>query len=401
MLPDGISLLYVVDHPDRGADTIAIVSGGKKKVILRLSGETLDSPVYSPTGHLLYQRETTTPGIWAVPFSLEKLETTGSSFLVDPGGAWPSVGANGMLLYANSEISGVEDLAWLDIATGTVTTALNEQLPEIRSPSLSPDGTRVAAVTRSAETGRVVIVADLQRHTHVQIAERASASGRPAWRNDKSIIYGVEGTQIEKLIMRRADASEPAVELFRGMQPWVGRTGFLLFSRIEPGLGGGLWHVRLAPGDGVPGQPAVLQQTPVHEWEPALSPDGKFLAYSQGDLGQSEVMLRGYPETSGQWQVSVSGGSKPLWSPKGDKLYYRDNPGRIFVVDVTTTPAVSLSTPRLIPRPLVLIARAGFDISADGTRLLMPRTIKDTERTPSLTVVQNWLFEFKKNRRPE
>ena len=306
-----------------------------------------------------------------------------------------------MLLYAESEITGVEDLAWLDIASGTVTTALNEQFPEIRSPSLSPDGTRVAAVTRSAEAGRVVIVADLQRHTHVQIAERPASSGRPAWLSDRSIIYGIEETQ-EKLMMRRADASQPAVELFRGMQPYVSRTGSLLFSRIEPGLGGGLWHVRLAPGDGVPGPPAVLQQTPVHEWEPALSPDGKFLAYSQGELGQSEVMLRGYPETSGQWQVSVSGGSKPLWSPKGDKLYYRDNPGQLFVVDVTASPKVSLSTPRLVRRPSVLLARAGFDISADGTRLLMARTVKGgTDSTPSLTVVQNWLSEFKKNRRPE
>lgn len=92
LLPDGLSLLYVIDHPERGADTIAVVSGGQKKVVLRLKGETLDSPVYSPTGHLLYQRETTTPGIWAVPFSLEKLETTGAPFLVDPRGAWPSGG---------------------------------------------------------------------------------------------------------------------------------------------------------------------------------------------------------------------------------------------------------------------------------------------------------------------
>ncbi len=402
LLPDGVSLLYIVDHPDRGADTIAVMSGGKKKVILRLSGEALDSPVYSPTGHLLYQRETTTPGIWAVPFSLEKLETTGPPFLVDPSGAWPSVGANGMVLYAESEITGVEDLAWLDIASGAVTTALNEQFPEVRYPTLSPDGTRIAAVTRSPENGRVVIVADLQRHTHVSIAERASASGRPVWRSDRSIIYGVETAQIETLMMRRADASEPAVELFRGMHPWVSRSGTLVFTRINAGLGGGLWHALLPSGDTAPSDAQVLQQTPVHEWEPTLSPSGKFLAYSQGDVGQSQVVLRGYPETSGQWQVSVSGGSKPLWSPTGDKLYFRDVPGQILVVDVATTPKVSLSAPRVIQRPSILIARAGFDISADGKRLLIPRIVKtNDDRTPSLTVIQNWLAEFKKTRRAE
>jgi Tol biopolymer transport system component len=163
-----------------------------------------------------------------------------------------------------------------------------------------------------------------------------------------------------------------------------------------------LWHALLPPGDTAPSDAQVLQQTPVHEWEPTLSPSGKFLAYSQGDVGQSQVMLRGYPETSGQWQVSVSGGSKPLWSPTGDKLYFRDVPGQILVVDVATTPKVSLSAPRVIQRPSILIARAGFDISADGKRLLIPRIVKtNDDRTPSLTVIQNWLAEFKKTRRVE
>ncbi len=62
-------------------------------------------------------------------------------------------------------------------------------------------------------------------------------------------------------------------------------------------------------------------------------------------------MLRRFPEAEGQWQVSVNGGDQPLWSPAGDKLYFKDLAGQLFVVDVTTTPEVSLSTPRFIPLP--------------------------------------------------
>jgi serine/threonine protein kinase/Tol biopolymer transport system component len=398
LLPDGESLLFIVDRSDTGADTIAVHAGGKVKTILRIDGEFLDSPVYSPTGHILYHRETTSTGIWAVPFSIDKLETTGTPFLVVPQGSWPAVGANGMLVYADSELSGLEELVWLDLASGAVTPALNEKFPAINYPRLSPDGTRVTALVRSPETGPVIIVADLQRHAHVQIAERASASSRPTWRDDRSIVYAVDAGRGDIVATRRADASSPQIELFRGVQPSVGRRGGeLVIVRQEDGKGGGLWQTKFPPGDLPPAEPTVLQQTPVHEWEPALSPDGTLLAYSSGDLGQSEIMLRRFPQSTGQWQVSASGGSLPVWNRAGDKLYFRDNPGQIYVVDVKTNPDVRLSAPRPIPRPASVIARTGFDLSRDGKRLLMMRTVKtDATRGPSLAVVQNWYAEFRK-----
>jgi hypothetical protein len=95
LLPDGSSMLYVVDRVDTGADTIGVLSGSTRKAVLQLKGEYLDSPVYSPSGHLLYHRETTTPGAWAVPFSLERLEVSGAPFLVAPQGSWPTIGGNG------------------------------------------------------------------------------------------------------------------------------------------------------------------------------------------------------------------------------------------------------------------------------------------------------------------
>jgi len=197
--------------------------------------------------------------------------------------------------------------------------------------------------------------------------------------------------------MRRADASLPQVEFFRGTHPSVGRSGQLLLTRLEDAVGGGIWFTRLPPGDAPPAEPTLLQQTPVHEAEPALSPDGTLLAYSSGDVGQSEIMLRRFPNGPGQWQVSAARGSMPLWNRSGDKLYYRDSQGQVFVVDVKSRPEVRLSVPRQIARPASVIARNGFDTSKDGKRLLMVREVKTEDaRGPSLAVVQNWLAEFKK-----
>jgi hypothetical protein len=71
--------------------------------------------------------------------------------------------------------------------------------------------------------------------------------------------------------------------------------------------------------------------------------------------------------------------------------------GQIMRVDVRSSPAVSLGTPRHVDRPSNLLARGGFDVSPDGTRLLMVQETKtDEQRAVSLAVVQNWLAEFRK-----
>lgn len=180
------------------------------------------------------------------------------------------------------------------------------------------------------------------------------------------------------------------------MQPFVS-AGRLVFSRLTAGTGGDLYHLLLPPGDGRPASAEVLQQLPEHEWESALSPDGTLLAYNSGDAGQSEVILRTYPKQTGQWLVSSAGGSAAVWSPRGDALYYRDIAGQIMRVDVRATLSVTLGAPPLVPRPANLLARVGYDISPDGTRLLMVQEAKtDEQRAASLAVVQNWFAGFRK-----
>ena len=53
---------------------------------------------YLPTGHIVYRRQPTNPGVWALPFSLDNLEVTGEPFLVVPDGDLPSVSADGTLI---------------------------------------------------------------------------------------------------------------------------------------------------------------------------------------------------------------------------------------------------------------------------------------------------------------
>jgi serine/threonine-protein kinase len=395
LLPDGRSLVFAVDHIDRGTDTIGLLVDGRRKDILTLKGESLESPAYSPTGHILYHRETTTPGIWALPFSIDRLEPTGAPFLVAAQGSYPSVASNGTLIYADDSISGMATLAWTDVQTGVMEPAMREQFPGITHPRLSPNGRYVTAVVQWPGLGQVVIVSDLQRGTHVRLGDRADSSSRPAWWDDQRVLFARNDGVSQEIVMRAANGSGGETVVTPGVQPSIA-AGRLVFPKIVPGSGGDLYHLLLPSGD-APGKPELLQHLPVHEWEPALSPDGALLAYSSGDAGQSEVILRTYPDASGQWQVSSSGGSLPVWSRTGDAIYYKDPPGQIFRVAVRSKPSMTLGAPQLVPRPASLVARVGFDVAPDGRRLLMVREVRtDEQRRTALAVVQNWSAAFRK-----
>ena len=111
VLPDGRALLYSV-HRRQGVDTIEVFAAGTRKVVMRLEGrarespQVLNTPVYSLTGHLLYRLEQGNAGIWAVPFSLSRLEVTGDPFLVAAGASLPSITTNGLLAVLSSSSCG-------------------------------------------------------------------------------------------------------------------------------------------------------------------------------------------------------------------------------------------------------------------------------------------------------
>ena len=104
------------------------------------------------------------------------------------------------------------------------------------------------------------------------------------------------------------------------------------------------------------------------------------------------MILRTFPIQTQQWRVSSAGGSMPVWSRSGDVLYYRSAFGPTLQrVEVHRTPTLSLSTPRSMTRPSTLLARTGFDVSLDGTRLLMVQEVKaDESKEPALAVVHHW-----------
>ena len=73
-------------------------------------------PVFSPTGHILYQRYVRRGGLWALPFSIETLKPTGEPFPIAENASRPSVAMDGALVSVNAPGSAQQQLVWLDRA---------------------------------------------------------------------------------------------------------------------------------------------------------------------------------------------------------------------------------------------------------------------------------------------
>ena len=84
------------------------------------------------------------------------------------------------------------------------------------------------------------------------------------------------------------------------------------------------------------------------ESEPALSPDGRWLAYVSIETGTLLIYVRPFPNVEdGLWNVSLGLGANPVWSPDGRELFYRSQGGtNLMVAQVETEPTFSAQTPR-------------------------------------------------------
>jgi hypothetical protein len=128
------------------------------------------------------------------------------------------------------------------------------------------------------------------------------------------------------------------------------------------------------------------------EWQPAFSPDGKWLAYTSDESGIYEVYVRAFPGPGGKWQVSTGGGGDAVWSDGGRTLYYRDG-AILSKVAIDTTDGFKIGPPEEVNADLAaLMSRAEggvFDVASDGRVLFLGSPGADSKRG-EVGVVLNW-----------
>ena len=115
----------------------------------------------------------------------------------------------------------------------------------------------------------------------------------------------------------------------------------------------------------------------------------KWIAYDSTESGRREVWIQPFPPTGDRWQVSTTGAGTPRWRGDGRELFFVAGNGMLMAaaIDPGAVPVIGVATPLF--QTLRSEGGAGFDVSADGQRFLMPIPPGVADAVP-ITVRMNW-----------
>ena len=401
MLPGGRAVLVTITATSGGlaAAQVAVLDLVTGTLAVLVRGGSHGH--YVTSGHLVYTAEGT---LRAVPFDLTRLETRGTPVTVLPrlvttprGSGDFVVAADGTLVYVDAPgatAAAERTLVWVD-RQGREEALAAPPRPYFQ-PRLSPDGTRVAVAVADQEND--IWVWDLARQTPSRLTFDPAADFAPVWTSDgRRLIYFSQRGREPGLFWQLADGTGTAERLSPGAPPSaVTPDG----SQVLFALAGNR-DLAMVALDGTRRVQRLLQDPSV-ERNGIVSPDGRWLAYESDSSGRFEVYVRPFPNVgAGQWLISTAGGTRPLWAPKGDELFYVAPGGALMTRRVYARDgAWSAGSPtKVVDGPYATEGvrdRRSYDVSSDGQRFLLIKQPANEATVPQIIVVQHWLEELKR-----
>jgi serine/threonine-protein kinase len=405
-LPGGHLVLFTITAQTGGLDAAQVAVFDLRtrtyKALLRGGSHAL----YVASGHLLYAAS---GALRAVPFDLNRLDVRGTSVQVVPrvlttsaGGSDAAVGGD-TLIYVDAPGSTSSDirrtLAWVD-RKGKEEPIGAPALPYV-FPRLSPDGTRLALDIAGQERG--LWIWDFRQGNLTRLTNDSALNRDPEWTQDsKRIVYTSNRSGVDNLWWRAADGSGGPEQLLTSpntqLASAVTRDGSdLIFAERAPAGHSQLMQLAL---DGSRRVSPVLPMAS-DERNGVVSPGGRWIAYESDSSGQTEIYVRPFPDTSsGQWQVSSGGGTRPLWSREGQELYYIAPPplAPLMRVPVETSGATFQASRAVVLLEGYAVTNPSrtYDVAADGRFVMIKPPAPGQTAQPGLIIVQHWAEELKR-----
>ena len=176
---------------------------------------------------------------------------------------------------------------------------------------------------------------------------------------------------------------------------WSHDGRFLFYTAADPKTKFDIWVLPLKGNK----TPFPFLATEFYESKAAISPDGRWVAYTSNETGRSgsEVYVRSFAmnsdgtavKTGGKWQVSKAGGFGSRWRADGRELYYRGG-GGVMAVEIATVPSFRAGK----SQTLGFDPQWAFTPSADGQRFLVQADVNG--KPDPHEVILNWQAALKK-----
>jgi len=398
--PDGEIVLFtvgVLDSPNNYDDAIieaySLRTGERRRLIERANMARFasrDRIVFARSGDL-----------YAIGFDPDRLQTVGEAVPViedvggDPssGAGYFSIAANGSIAWLAGAVTAADALLTIVDETGEA-----ERVPlsprGFFQPRFSPDGTRLAFTVGEGFSG---VSGDVWVYSLTsQGLSRLTFSGNelyPLWTPDGRQIAYLDYASGAAIFAKAADGSaaeerftpDDTSALFPESFSPDGKT--LAFTRI--GARSDIYLV--TKGE----DPRLFEEGASC---PAISPDGRWIAYASPGAGTASVYVRPV-EGEGKWQVSPNLGGYPRWSGDGRRLFYIDigSPKRpLMVVDVDTGDSFRAGPPQVVLENVggafvtSTAPAMNWDVSPSGDRFVFVEFERRAQAAAQVEIALNW-----------
>jgi eukaryotic-like serine/threonine-protein kinase len=404
-LPDGKHFLYLAANfggrYEYNAIFIAKLDSSEKHMVVPSSANA----AYVEPGYLVYMRDRVLVS--------QKIDPSSYTLSGDPRTLsdqalyFPAVdrvvfsAGKQMLVTQTGKGASESVLAWFDRS--------GKDLGHVGAPlsydnvRLSPDGRKIATDQTDPDGRNVdVWVHDPTRHISTRLTFDPALDQTPTWSADGKKIIFVSNRAFSgramgfRLFIKNADGSSAEEEVFDpgagqgNAWDWSRDGRFVLYRKLDE-----LWYFDMNERKGKP-----LRQSASAYRNAQFSPDGRWVAYSSNESGQTEIYVTPFPSANSKWQVSNSGGEEPRWRADGKELFYIATDGKLMSVPVSAGESFEAGSPVALfqthrRQPVSAQDMFSYDATADGQRFIIATKPEDLSPAP-LSILLNWTSELEK-----
>ena len=247
---------------------------------------------------------------------------------------------------------------------------------------------RIRVAIPVADVTDYVWIYDLIRHEGRKISAGGSAGWPVWWPDGQSLVatrFGIEEPGLYRLSAGDGGVAPKLLWPDKASlrSGGMSKDGSKILVRVADTGSGQLGLLSTAAG-------GHLERLPIpgNIGTPALSPDGRYAAYTSDESGQNEVWVRSLSGEGGATQISVDGALEALWLK--DQLFYRKGRQWFAAKFTEVKSKLVFQSPKLVfETDFVDTPGRSYAVSPDGQRLLVVKNAHEPIRN-KIMIVQNW-----------